>query len=166
MTPQLLAALLTALLAHFPHMHARACIEARQLEIVQHLANSESMGVPAGITLSVAFHETWVGCHPGEGGGYGAPIDMQHRHTAGTPEHAIRALRRSFEHCGDWTGAVTRFRSGLCRLPPADPRNGYVRSVLALTRDLYSAVPGAPPVGPFRVGTLRPRAMRASAGGE
>jgi len=163
MTPQLLALLVTALLNHFPHTPSRACIEARQTEIVAHLDVAHGLGVPPGIMLAVAFHETHVGCDRNEGGGWGAPIDMQHRHVAGTPEHAIRALRRSFEVCGDWTGAVTRFRSGLCRLPASDRRNGYVRSVLGLAQSLYAAVPPGEPVGPFRIERARQhRALRAS----
>lgn len=108
---------------------------------------AERLSVPSGLALSVSFHETHVGCDRNEGGGWGAPIDIRHRHTAGTPEHAIRALRRSFEVCHDWEGAVSRFRSGLCHLPRGDRRRGYVRSVLHLAGVIYRAVDGNNPRG-------------------
>lgn len=142
------ALMVTALLRRYPNTPARACIEAHQIEIVDHLVAAERLGVPPGLALAVAFHETHVGCDTNEGGGWGAPIDMRHRHTAGTPEHAVRALRRSFDVCHrGWVEAVSRFRSGLCYLPRDDRRRGYVRSVLQLAGVIYRAVDGSNPRG-------------------
>lgn len=130
-------ALVLTLLAIWPRMAARRCLESRADEIADHLETGRTAhGVPPEILASVGWHETWLGCHPGEGGGWGAPIDVRHRHTAGTPEHAARALARSYAVCGTWRGAVTRFRSGLCRLPAGDSREQYVASVMRLARRL------------------------------
>jgi hypothetical protein len=147
MNAHLIALMVAALLHHYPNTPARACVEAHQIQIVDHLLVADQLGVPPGLALSVSFHETHVGCDRNEGGGWGAPIDMQHRHVAGTPEDAIRALRRSFEVCHDWEGAVSRFRSGICRLPRNDQRRAYVRSVLHLAGVLYRAVNGDNPHG-------------------
>lgn len=122
-------AMIMALLARFNHMPARHCIESRQQQIAQHLVNAREIGVPPSLMLSVSFHESWVGCHPGEGGNWGAPVDRSHRHTAGTPEHAARALATSYRVCGTWSGAISRFRSGLC-----DPRPQYRRYVASVQR--------------------------------
>lgn len=125
--------LLTALLATFSHMPARHCIERRFDEITAAADDaSERFGVPPALLLSVGFHETWLGCH-GERD-WGAPVDRRHRHTAGTPADAAASLAVGLRVCGTWNGAITRFRSGLCTVPPGDPRRAYVRSVLRLSR--------------------------------
>ena len=80
-------------------------------------AASEASGVPPSILLTVGFLESHLGVDAGEGGNYGAPVDHLHRHTAGTALHAARALARSYEICGTWFRAITRFRSGLCVFP-------------------------------------------------
>lgn len=130
------------ILAMFPTAPARSVqsIRARQTTIEQNLLASESIhGVPMGIMLMVAWAETHVGGDINEGGNWGAPIDPQHRHTAGTPLHAARALRRSYEVCGSWYRAVARFRSGLCR-PHNPTHQRYTRTVTYLARRLYLRV--------------------------
>lgn len=130
MTPAELA--LAALLALFPHFPTRPCVVQRTHAITTALVEGErAHGVPPALLAAVAFHETHLGCDAGEGGNWGAPTDRRHRHTAGTPLDAARALARSYAVCGDWAGAVGRFRSGLCR--PFNPAHrAYVRSVLRL----------------------------------
>lgn len=132
MDPAYILALVVALL-HTPHLQHRRCLEASRDRIVEALADGETIGVPAHVMLSVAYHESHVGCD-GESD-WGAPVDRFHRHTAGTPRHAIRALRRSYEVCGSWEGAVGRFRSGLCR--PWNPAHrAYVHSVFVVAQRL------------------------------
>lgn len=74
----------------------------------------------------MAFAETHLGCDHNEGGNWGAPIDAQHRHTAGTHMSAVRILSRSYTVCGNWDGAVMRFRTGLCN-PARQSSNPQVR---------------------------------------
>lgn len=129
--------LLLALLQLYPQTPARRCLEARREAIAAALeAGEREYGVPAGLLLATAFVETWVGCHPGEGDGWGAPVDVRHRHTAGTWRHAAAALARSRAVCGTWAGALGRFRSGLCR-PWQRAHLGYAPMVLRLTRRVY-----------------------------
>jgi hypothetical protein len=95
-----------------------ACIESRRDVIIAAAeAGERDHGVPPVILLVIGFAESHLGCDVGEGGGWGAPISRTRRHTAGTPDHAARALARSYEVCGTWLGAVSRFRCGLCRCP-------------------------------------------------
>lgn len=92
------------------------CLERRREEIAAIAARAErETGVPAGLLLVVGMNETHLGCARNEGGGWGAPINRHHRHTAGTPLRAAQALAWSYRVCGTWEGAVGRFRSGLCR---------------------------------------------------
>jgi hypothetical protein len=140
MDPLALArALLAALLTIFPHAPARACLVARTDALAAALASAEaSRGVPAGLMLAVAFRETWVGCHPHEGGNWGAPRPGANRHLAGTPDDAARAMARSYAVCGSWAGAVGRYRSGLCA--PWNPvHRAYVAATLRLAARLYAA---------------------------
>ena len=147
-------ALVTAVLALFPVMSGanRACIEARRARIAQQIEETARAypRVRASVLVAVAFSETHLGCDYGEGGGWGAPIDRHHRHTAGTHLHAAAVLARSLEVCGgDELGAVRRFRTGLC-----DPRRqsssalvgrvgeAYGRRVLALAARLEGRVEG------------------------
>jgi len=114
------AELLVALLSLWRHMRYRECIEAHRAQIVAVAeAGEREYGVPAGLSLVTGFFETHLGCAHGEGGNWGAPIDRFHRHTAGTPMHAVRAMAASYRVCGTWVGAVGRFRSGLCH--PTNP---------------------------------------------
>ena len=141
-------ALVAAVLSLFPVMSGRnrACIEARRERIAQQVEETARAypRVRASVLVAVAFSETHLGCDYGEGGGWGAPIDRHHRHTAGTHLHAAAVLARSLEVChGDELGAVRRFRTGLC-----DPRRqsssalvgrvgeAYGRRVLALAARL------------------------------
>jgi len=132
MTPE---QVLVAILAIFPHMSGnnRACVESRRDRIVQQLTETTAAGVPAPLMASVAFMETHLGCDRHEGGNWGAPIDRNHRHTAGTHMDAAQALLTGLQRCGTWDGAVMRFRSGMCRTQQAYAVR-YVRIVNALVR--------------------------------
>lgn len=108
--------LLSALLSLYRHINYRECIEANRFHIASVADEGErEYGVPAGLSLVTGFFETHLGCAHGEGGNWGAPIDRFHRHTAGAPMQAVRAIASSYRVCGTWIGAVGRFRSGLCR---------------------------------------------------
>ena len=119
MTP---TSIILALLAIFPHMSGnnRQRIIERQSRIAQQLQEvSEPIEPgapvpPVELTAAVAFAETHLGCDLNEGGNWGAPIDRNHRHTAGTHLSAVRVLSRGFTQCGSWDGAILRFRTGLC----------------------------------------------------
>lgn len=127
--------ILTALLALLPGPQSR-CIERHRPQIVAAAVSGErDRGVPAAVLLVVGFAETHLGCDAGEGGGWGAPIDMRHRHQAGTSDHAARALARSYAVCGTWAGAIGRFRSGLCT-PWQLEHRAYVRRVLRIATRL------------------------------
>src|SRR5258706_14936267 len=113
--------LLTALLAlHRPPQPQRSCIEANRNAIEQVGVEALAIGVPPAVLFAIARRESHFACSPREHSwGAPAPRSRSHavdwRHVAGTPMDAARALRRSFEVCGTWTGATGRFRSGLCR---------------------------------------------------
>lgn len=112
----LLAALLV-LHSHIPEPMG-SCIRGRQTEIARQAQEaSDRTGVPPAIILVVGFMESHFGCHPRSGGCWGAPVDPQHRQTAGTHMHAAVALQHSFAVCHSWQGAISRFRCGLCRCP-------------------------------------------------
>jgi hypothetical protein len=119
MTPH---SILLAILAIFPHMSGnnRQCIMDRQQMIatqLQEVSEPVAPGAPVPpveLTAAVAFAETHLGCDLHEGGNWGAPIDRNHRHTAGTHLSAVRVLSRGYERCGSWDGAILRFRTGLC----------------------------------------------------
>lgn len=123
-----------AILSLFPYMSGnnRACVEHRRSEIAAQLTETADAGVPSEIMAAVAFVETHLGCDRGEGGGWGAPINGQHRHTAGTHMHAARVLIRGLERCGDWDGSIRRFRTGLCH--PTTVGTSYLRRVNRLIR--------------------------------
>lgn len=129
--------ILSAILAIFPYMSGnnRACIVDRQAQIAQHATEGQQThGVPELVMMSVGFSETHLGCDINEGGNWGAPISRHQRHTAGTPNHAAAALRRSYEVCGNWTGAISRFRCGLCSCPGRTA--SYTQRVVGLMRTL------------------------------
>lgn len=131
MTPAQL--LLLALLHFYPHMSGnnRACIEQRQTAIVQAVETAErDYGVPPAVLLAVGLSETHLGCDPGEGGNWGAPIDARHRHTPGTANTAARILQRGMQVCPQhtWLASISRFRSGFCTIPRS--MAGYPRTVL------------------------------------
>lgn len=114
MTP---AILLTALLSIFPTTPARDCLTARRERIAAQVDESVRAfpTVRPALLMAVAFSETHLGCDRNEGGGWGAPINPQQRHRAGTHLHAARALARSLVVCrGSELGALRRFRTGLC----------------------------------------------------
>ena len=137
MTPE---NIIIALLNIFPFMSGgnRACIQRRQEAIVEALHEASNLGVPVEVITAVGFRETHLGCDAGEGGNWGAPIDPQHRHTAGTHMHAAQALMTGFEVCRTWDGAIRRFRTGECRSTPTG--DSYLLSVRYLIRRLESEV--------------------------
>ena len=152
----LLAALI-AVLPPIPHPQ-RERIQLRRERIVSMAtASSARYHVPPSVLLVVAFMETHLGTDDGEGGGWGAPIDAQHPHKAGTSDHAARILARGRRVCGSWQGAVSWFRSGKCSPPPFAEtyvRNGmwliertHSRAALLAPKDLYADAqppPGEP----------------------
>ena len=112
---------------------------AREADVV---ADAETAvmatGVPAGLLLVVGVLESHLGCDPASGGSWGAPIDPQHRRTAGTPTHTARALATSFRVCGSWVGALHRFRCGLCVC--RRPLVGYTPAqALSLAERMYAS---------------------------
>ncbi len=111
------ALLLAALLALFrPPADIRARLALHHDHIVQvATAAAAHHDVPVGVLLVVGLSESHLGEDHGEGGNWGAPISPTRRHTAGTPDHAARALASGFRHCHTWLGAVAWFRSGACR---------------------------------------------------
>lgn len=125
--------LLTALLQLFPYMshNNRACI-VRNFDSIAEVAEAAERdnGVPAAIMLSVGFLETHLGCDRNEGGNWGAPISPTRRHVAGAPRQAAVALQHGFERCGSWVGAISRFRSGRCRIPRS--MASYPRTALSI----------------------------------
>ena len=132
--------LLAAILACFPHFRARHEI-VRRFDAIAAAAHdaSERHGVPPAILISVGFHETHLGVDEPD---WGAPADRRHRHTAGTPDDAARALASGYRACHSWRGAVSRFRSGLCTPPPF--ARGYVASVMRLSQRLYARASASP----------------------
>lgn len=148
------AELVTAVLALWPVMSGdnRQCIETRRDRIAAQVEETARAypRVRASLMVAVAFSETHLGCDYGEGGGWGAPVDRHHRHTAGTHLHAAAVLARSMQVCGgDELSAVRRFRTGLCRplresSSPLVGRVGerYGRRVLALAERLSRAAGG------------------------
>ncbi len=147
-------ALVAAVLALFPVMSGRnrACIEDRHDAIARQVDETARAypSVRPEVMVAVAFSETHLGCDAGEGGGWGAPVDRHHRHTAGTHLHAAAVLARSMVVCGgDELSAVRRFRTGLCNpiqtsSSPLVGRVGerYGRRVLALAARLSRAAGG------------------------
>ena len=125
-----------ALMAIFPRSPARACLMSREAAIVSQANSANSArNVPPGVLLAVGFMESHLGCDRASGGCWGAPISPTRRHTAGTPDHAARALETSFNRCHSWRGAISRFRCGLCRCPPRFA--GYVNTTVGIVRRVY-----------------------------
>lgn len=125
-----------ALMALFPRTPARACLTARQTQIEAQADDAmRARNVPPGVLIAVGFMESHLGCDRASGGCWGAPISPTRRHTAGSPDHAARALETSFRRCGNWRGAISRFRCGLCRCPPRF--DGYVNTTVGIVRRLY-----------------------------
>ena len=147
-------ALVTAVLALFPLMSGRnrGCIEAGRARIAQQIDETARAypRVRPEVLVAVAFSETHLGCDAGEGGGWGAPVDRQHRHTAGTHLHAAAVLARGMEVCrGDELSAVRRFRTGLC-----DPMRQSTSAVVGRVGERYGR----------RVIRLAERLQRAAGG--
>lgn len=108
---------LAALLHLLPPMPQpmRGCVSNRREAIAAEAQTAaDAHGVPVAVLLVVGLLESRYGCDPRSGGSWGAPIDPQHRHTAGGPGHAARALASGYRVCGSTLGAVSRFRCGLC----------------------------------------------------
>ena len=147
-------ALVAAILSLFPVMSGRnrACIEDRHDAIARQVDETARAypRVRPEVLVAVAFSETHLGCDAGEGGGWGAPIDRQHRHTAGTHLHAAAVLARGMVVCGsDELSAVRRFRTGLC-----DPRRQSTSAVVGRVGERYGR----------RVIRLAERLQRAAGG--
>lgn len=138
MTAEALLLLFLGFFRHVPEP-ANSCIQRNLPRIAaQAQEGFDVHGVPPSILLVTGFTETHLGCDSNEGGNWGAPISRLRRHTAGTHLHAANAMRRSHEVCGDWLGAIARFRSGLCR--PTQPRYFHaIRSRVLLIRRLHQA---------------------------
>ncbi len=109
----------------------------RRADEIAALANAASTAhhVPVGLLLATGWMESHLGCAAGSGGNWGAPRDIRHRNIAGTPDHAARALARSYVVCGSWSRAVGRFRSGLCAAPH---NRDYVATTLSLAVNVYA----------------------------
>ena len=147
-------ALLLAVLTAFPVMNGqnRQCIEINLARIEQQVAEAIRTypRVRASMLVAVAFSETHLGCDAGEGGGWGAPVDRAHRHTAGTHLHAAAVLARGMEVCrSDELSAVRRFRTGLC-----DPQRQSTSAVVGRVGERYGR----------RVLALAERLQRAAGG--
>lgn len=125
------------LVAMLPYVNHAACVRTRAAAIETAAARGEGRGVPPSVLLVVGLLESHWGCHPASGGCWGAPRDAHHRSLAGTPDHAARALARSYAVCGDWRGAVSRFRSGLCRARQPAHR-AYVRRAASLIAAIHA----------------------------
>ena len=109
------AAWIVALLAAYPHLAHRACVEARAPQIAADAdAAAARHGVPVETLLAVAVLESHLGCAPRSGGCWGAPVSRTRRQTAGRADHAASALALGYRRCGSWPGAVSHFRSGRC----------------------------------------------------
>lgn len=136
--------LIVSLLNLYMSGNNRACIQANQVQIASVLQDGEqNHGVPPLVLLSVGFMETHLGCDAGEGGNWGAPISRLNRHRAGTPAQAAMALQASYRACGTWLGAISRFRSGLCRIPRgmAHYPRGVVRLMTMLSQRTNQSLP-------------------------
>jgi len=118
-TLELARALLAALIAlTHPPRDARRRIDANEDSIIQAASDAADLhSVPVGIVLGVGFLETHLGTDAGEGGGFGAPVDSRHRHTAGTAANAAHILSRGHQICGPWIRAIHFFRCGRCSCP-------------------------------------------------
>ena len=109
------AAWLVALLAAYPHLAHRACVEARAPQIAADADDAAARySVPVATLLAVAVLESHLGCAPRSGGCWGAPVSRTRRQTAGRADHAASALALGFRRCGSWPGAVSHFRWGRC----------------------------------------------------
>ena len=138
----LLAALI-AVLPPIPHPQRERIQLQRERIVAMATASSARYHVPPSVLLVVAFMETHLGTDDGEGGGWGAPIDAQHPHKAGTSDHAARILARGRKTCGSWEGAVSWFRSGQCSPPPFAEK--YVHDGLRLIERMHRRAALRPP---------------------
>ena len=74
------AAWLVALLATYPHLAHRACVEARAPQIAADADDAAARySVPVATLLAVAVLESHLGCAPRSGGCWGAPISRTDR---------------------------------------------------------------------------------------
>lgn len=143
-----------AILYMFPNANHRACLQERRTTIENNAEDAANRnGVPVGVLIVAGWMESHMGCDPASGGCWGAPIDPQHRHTAGTPNHAAVALATSYRVCHSWEGAISRFRCGLCTCPPR--YNAYVQTSVNLVARLYARVNHAAPPDLRRAVTRR-----------
>ena len=136
------ADVITAILALYPYMSGnnRQCIvdHRQQIETVLVEAQNRFPDMPTEVLAAVGFMETHLGCDQGEGGNWGAPASPTQRHTPGTPMQAAVALWHSYEVCGTWEGATSRFRTGLCRRSATGQR--YSHTAMNIVRRLRSRI--------------------------
>jgi hypothetical protein len=138
---EVVSSLLAALIAGLPpipHPQRERIQEQKESIVSMAAASSARYGVPPSVLLAVGFMETHLGTDDGEGGGWGAPIDAQHPHQAGTSDHAARILARGRKVCGCWRGAVSYFRSGKCY--PPEFAQKYVRAGMILIEGMHRRV--------------------------
>lgn len=132
---------ITALLTVSPSLQHRACIRAHLQEIAHQATESaQAHSIPLGLLLSVAVHESHLGCHPASGGCWGAPSSRLHRHRAGNASHAASALALGYRRCRTDEGAIAHFRWGRCHVP-AHPHGYGPSSVLRLAERVARAIP-------------------------
>ena len=155
MLREIVGALLAALVAVLPPIPQpqRERIQLQRERIVAMATGSSARyRVPPSVLLVVGFMETHLGTDDGEGGGWGAPIDAQHPHKAGTSDHAARVLARGRKECGSWQGALSWFRSGQCSPPPFAQK--YVHDGTRLIERMHR-----------RIGLRTPEHLHATADG-
>lgn len=127
-----------ALLFFYPNANYRPCLEARRDRIeIQAAEAAEENHVPVGVLLVIGWVESHNGCNPRSGGCWGAPIDRNHRLTAGRAGEAAHSLRMNFDNCHTWEGAISAFRSGSCHTLRY---RKYVTDVLWLIERAYAHV--------------------------
>ena len=110
------SAWITALLLAYPSAAHRVCIQHQRQQIAADAEEAAHRhGIPVAMLMSVAFLESHLGCNPRSGGCWGAPIDRDHRHTAGRAEQTASALALGVRRCGTDERAINHFRWGTCR---------------------------------------------------
>lgn len=141
------AQVLLALLALLPVPAARrACITARRDAIVANATRSaDAAHVPVEVLLVVAYLESHVGCAPGSGGCWGAPISPTRRGTAGNSNHAAAALAWGYRRCHTDLGAIAHFRYGRCATPARHGPGYTPEAAMRLVERVRAYAPPATP---------------------
>ena len=132
---------LIVFLSFFTHGVAfRQCIDEHQQTIAASAEGAaRNFDVPVQLLLVQGFLESHWGCDPRSNGSWGSQIENGGRHTDDGPRRAARDLAHSYQFCGTWEGAISRFVFGECHIPPR-PRNAiftrYVADALSYVRRL------------------------------